>query len=137
MIRHDPATGVTLFACARPQKCQYCNEASTILCEHPMPAGTCDTPLCANHAWKPNVAENKHYCRMHRRRIEEAGRAEQAHAEKEKKAISTLIHFPESKYSGFCKDKDCSASWQAGDPCWWDRETRLTYCEDCGDALSA
>lgn len=134
MIRHDPITGVTIFACSRPAQCTYCEQRSVALCDHPTAKGTCSAPMCAKHRWRPNAGRDQDFCRIHRRRLESASRAERAISEK--KTIPTLMRFTESKYPGYCRDKDCNASWQAGDPCWWDKETRLVYCDECGEALS-
>jgi hypothetical protein len=118
------------------KKCAYCEEPQQHLCDYTLVGGsTCDTPMCARHAWWPGNGKED-FCRTHRRIIEGKDRDAKHLAELEAKKRDTLIHFDRSKYPGKCRDKDCGATWEAGDPMWWDRETKEVFCNDCGDLMS-
>lgn len=41
-----------------------CMAISTLLCDWPVDGGTCDAPLCEEHAHQ--VGPDRHYCRAHR-----------------------------------------------------------------------
>lgn len=41
-----------------------CMAMSTLLCDWPVDGGTCDMPLCAEHAHQ--VGPDRHYCPRHR-----------------------------------------------------------------------
>lgn len=41
-----------------------CMAISSILCDWPVEGGTCDAPLCEQHAHQ--VGPDRHYCRAHR-----------------------------------------------------------------------
>lgn len=53
--------------CARVEidgRAQRCMAISSLLCDWPVDGGTCDAPLCAEHAHQ--VGPDRHYCRAHR-----------------------------------------------------------------------
>lgn len=133
MIKRDEQGNVTAIVCSRPKKCSYCQNNSVALCDYPKSDGkTCDAPLCQMHRWHPKIDEDKDYCRIHRRKIEEPTRE----ASVEKKRIPDLVFIASSKYSGYCREKDCGARWSEGDKMWWDSKTKLVYCDECGTELS-
>jgi hypothetical protein len=45
-------------------RAQRCMAMSAFLCDWPVDGGTCDAPLCADHAHQ--VAADRHYCPRHR-----------------------------------------------------------------------
>jgi hypothetical protein len=53
--------------CARVEidgRAQRCMAISSLLCDWPVDGGTCDAPLCEEHAHQ--VATDRHYCPQHR-----------------------------------------------------------------------
>lgn len=139
MIRRDEQGNVTAIICSRPkkQKCAYCDELSTKLCDHPKDGGgTCDAPMCWRHAWQPPGDLDHDYCRIHRRKMEGPEREAQRKAELEAKKRDTLIFISDSKYAGQCREKDCGALWKAGEPCYWDVRTKEVFCVECGDLMN-
>jgi len=89
--------------------------------------------MCTLHTWSPEP--NTDYCRHHRAKIEEPEREAKLKAEKAAKQRDSLIFIAQSKYPGSCKDKDCGARWDAGDPMYWDKETREVFCAECGEMM--
>lgn len=73
---------------------------------------------------------------MCRRKIEGAARDEQRKAELAKKKSNTLIFFAQSKYDGYCREKDCGAKWREGEPMYWDSATGAVYCVECGELMA-
>lgn len=45
-----------------------------------------------------------------------------------------LIFIARSKYDGHCRE--CGATWQQGEKCYWNPRTREVFCEECGDELN-
>lgn len=93
-----------------------------------------DESLCKLHAWTPQIGQD--YCRHHRRIIEGAARDEKLKAERHKAKRPTLIFFAQSKYDGYCRDKDCGGRWSKGEACYWDSQTREVFCVECGELMS-
>ena len=60
----------------------------------------------------------------------------QRKAELEAKKRASLIFIAQSKYSGFCREKDCGSRWQQGDPMYWDKITHEVFCAACGGMMS-
>ena len=85
-------------------------------------------------AWTPQIGQD--YCRHHRRIIEGAARDEKLKAERHKAKRPTLIFFAQSKYDGYCRDKDCGGRWSKGEACYWDSQTREVFCVECGELMS-
>ena len=128
------ADGTTVIVCSRPKRCSYCDAPHTKLCDGEKGAGkTCDVPLCDKHTWHPDFG--KDYCRMCRRKIEGPSREEQRQLEMASRKRDTLIFFAQSKYDGWCREKDCGAKWKQGDPMYWDSKTREVFCAECGELL--
>lgn len=50
----------------------YCLGVSGFACDWPVEGGTCDAPLCTDHA--AEVAPGVHYCPIHMRHYREAGK---------------------------------------------------------------
>ncbi len=48
----------------RDGRAAKCCGISTLLCDWPVDGGTCDAPLCEEHAHQ--VATDRHYCPRHR-----------------------------------------------------------------------
>jgi len=126
-----------MIICSRgpaKKRCAYCERDSSKLCDYPLKSGkTCDSPMCTLHTWSPEP--NTDYCRHHRAKIEEPEREAKLKAEKAAKQRDSLIFIAQSKYPGSCKDKDCGARWDAGDPMYWDKETREVFCAECGEMM--
>ncbi|MCI0393273.1 MAG: hypothetical protein MOB07_31475 [Acidobacteria bacterium] len=136
VIRNE-AGDITMFICSRPNKkrCLYCTDQHTVLCDGPMGAGkTCSTPMCGVHTWSPEP--EKDYCRQCRRKIEAPEREAKRLAELEARKRETLIFIAQSKFAGTCKDQDCGARWEQGQPMYWDKQTRETFCSECGELMS-
>lgn len=153
-VIRDERGQVTAIVCGRAKPCAYCERAHTRLCDFTLASGkTCDTPMCSGHAWQPvwnkdeavkgileqgkslNEVLSQDYCRVHRRKIEGGEREENRKAELAAKKRDTLIFIACSKFSGYCKEKDCSAKWAQGDPMYWDSKTRETFCSECGEMM--
>lgn len=125
-----------MIVCSRTPKkhCAYCDRDSSKLCDYKLKSGkTCDSPMCAIHTWSPEP--DKDYCRHHREKIEAPERAAKRAAEIAENMRDSLIFIAHSKYSGFCRDKDCGARWDQGDPMYWDSKTREVFCADCGELM--
>jgi hypothetical protein len=45
------------------KRCQYCTRPHTRLCDYPTETGTCDAPLCGQHARR--VGPDRDYCPAH------------------------------------------------------------------------
>jgi hypothetical protein len=136
MILRNDKGQVTAFVCSRPAKCAYCDEKSSVLCDFVKADGkTCDAKMCRKHSWNPLDDPKADYCRMHRRVLEAPSRDEALKSDAAKRKRSTLVYFAESKYSGYCRDRDCSTRWSQGEPCYWDRETRDVFCVECGEGM--
>lgn len=62
-----PGGGVAIV-CTRgrkPKPCGLCPQPHRFLCDWKVESGTCDKPLCAEHATQ--VASDKHLCPEHQR----------------------------------------------------------------------
>jgi len=135
----DEKGDVIAIICSRPRqkRCAYCEKPSAKLCDGPKTGSkTCDTPMCSLHAWQPPGHPDFDYCRMCRRKVEEPEREAARTAELEAKKRDTLIFIADSKYGGTCKEKDCGARWEAGQPIYWDVRTREAFCVECGDLMN-
>lgn len=131
---------VTAIICGRSpkKKCAYCENHGTQLCDwENASGGTCDESICRLHAWHPPGEPNKDYCRLHRRLIEGDAREEKRKAELAAKKREGLVFIAQSKFPGSCKDKDCGARWEKGDPMYWDKQTREVFCVECGDLMDS
>lgn len=129
---------VIAIVCSRPKRCSYCMKPGTQLCDAPKESGgTCDAPICGLHAWHPAGEVEKDYCRAHRRKLEGAEREERRKAELKAKQRNTLIFFSQSKYDGYCREKDCGTRWEQGEPCYWDSKTREVFCQECGQLMAS
>lgn len=129
----------TFIACGRkPVKtCAYCDNLGTQLCDwENASGGTCDENMCRLHVYKPSGEPKKEYCRLHQRLIEGPAREAQRKAELATKKRDGLIFIAQSKFDGRCKEKDCGARWEAGDPMFWDKESREVFCDDCGQMMA-
>ena len=136
MIKRNESGEPIAVICSRPSRCAYCEKVHTKLCDFVKADGkTCDTPMCAAHAWRPDANNDADYCRPHRRQMEEPMREEKRKAELMAKKRGTLIYFAQSKYGGACREKDCGGRWEQGEPCWWDSQTREAFCVECGDLM--
>ena len=126
-----------MIVCSRHsklKKCAYCERDSSTLCDYPLKSGrTCDSPMCALHTWSPEA--NTDYCRHHRAKIEEPEREAKRKEEAEAKRRDSLIFIAHSRFPGYCRDKDCRAKWDSGDPMYWDSKTREVFCETCGELM--
>ena len=56
-------------------------------------------------------------------------------AELEAKKRPSLIFIADSKYDGYCREKDCGARWKAGEGMYWDTRTREVFCVECGELM--
>lgn len=125
---------VTTIICRRPQKCAYCDQSSATLCDFSRgDEKTCDTPMCKLHTWSPE--SGKDYCRFHRRQLQEPMREANRRAEVAARKRDSLIFIAQSKYSGFCREKDCGAKWDQGESMFWDSKTREVFCTECGELM--
>lgn len=132
----DEKNDVTAIVCREAKRCSYCERPSAKPCDFEVsPEKTCDAPLCSLHTYTPEPG--KDYCRMHRRKLQEPEREAKRKAELEAMKRDTLIFFAQSKYSGWCREKDCGAKWQQGEPCYWDSKTREVFCVECGELMSS
>lgn len=52
--------------CARDDAGARCEAIATRLCDWPVEGGTCDAPLCSDHAM--TVVDDRHYCPIHAKR---------------------------------------------------------------------
>src|SRR5262245_16905025 len=136
----DDKGEVIAIMCSRPRKkrCAYCDRQSERLCDHPVgdKGKTCDTPMCALHAWQPPGTADTDYCRTHRRKVEGPEREAKRREEMEAKKRDTLRFMRASNYGGYCREKDCGAKWEKGEPCYWDSQTREVFCVECGELMS-
>jgi hypothetical protein len=138
ILRNDKGEVVGIVCQRGVKRCMYCGGPCEKLCDHPTGAGkkTCSVPMCKTHSWQPPGQPDTDYCRPHRRQYEAPARAEQMKSEIEAKKRTTLVFIAHSKYRGWCRDKDCGATWGEGDPCYWDSQTREVFCEECGAQMS-
>lgn len=72
-----PGGGTAIICGVRthPRYCATCGREAVALCDWKVPSkysGTCDQPMCAQHAKR--VALNKHLCPEHQRRYDEWNR---------------------------------------------------------------
>lgn len=139
VIKRDDTGQFTTIICSRTKRCTYCDKPHVRLCDYPRndpnDGKTCDTPMCAIHSWKPEPGVDKDYCRFHRRIVEGPLREQKRKEELAANKRDTLVFIAHSKYAGFCKEKDCGAKWEEGEPMFWDTQTRQVYCNECGEAL--
>ena len=132
MIKLNESGEPVVIICSRPSRCAYCEQVHTKLCDFVQDGKTCDTPMCAAHAWRPDANKDVDYCRLHHRH-EEKRRDELA--AKKRSTRGTLIYFPRAQFSGTCREEDCGARWEHSEPCWWNKHTGEEFCVECGDLM--
>lgn len=59
----EGGTAIVCMGGKRPVRCHFCGRTHTKLCDYPRGQGTCDLPLCDEHA--RSVGPNRDYCFNH------------------------------------------------------------------------